>query len=58
MKDYFKKRIKAQIRPHNLLAKTEPKCFRTEAAAKKWADANKLKDYKIVKGKTKFKLVY
>lgn len=54
---YFKKRIKDLVRPHNLLLKKEPKNFRTEAAAKRWADANKLTDYNIIQGRTKFKIV-
>ncbi len=61
---YFKKRVFATKRKpkYGRGRATRPKTFSSEASAKKWAEANKIKDYTLVdmkegKNKNKIKIV-
>ncbi len=47
---YFKKRVfKTKRKPkYGRDRKKRPRTFKSEESAKKWAEANKIKDYKLV----------
>ena len=44
---FYSKRLRIRTKRRTRARKPRSKSFKTEDAAKKWADANKIKDYKL-----------